>query len=774
MGMTYGGQVMRSTDSGLTWPGAANGANLMYANTAGAAYGGAAGQIYVATPDGPMYSSDNGSTFALRVAGIQASDVADVISADDGTIYALQHKGQRGLWRRTTGSWTALDNAELLTHVPAWLDFYGFATSASDSSVIYVSDRSSGPIRSNNGGMDWTGPPPSFQTQSFGVTVDPNNPLIAYAVPAAGGLRRTVDGGLSYTNCGLIPAQFNVFRIDRAASNILYAAGGSPPNNRVYKSTDSCASWNPVGSHFALPTTDLAIDPANHNRVYVAGFAGVLRSSNGGTDWMLVDLGLGAGVNSFTYRVLIDPVLPTTLWVLNGGPTPGFGRSVDDGATWQWAASPLGTQGEFTAGVLDPQMPDTVVVGVTPWGLAEYQVAPDLQVSVEPAADASPGDTTSPWTIHVNNLGPWDSSAAVVVVDLPAGVTVSSPPAGCSVVTSTLSCELTRLRVNQVRDLTVNFTLPSASGVAQAQVRVEGHETDPVSSNDTASANLDVRPLADLAVEAPVGVLTVDRSQDASLQVTARNNGATTAANARVVFTLHPTLTPVSGSTPVGSCVTQSNQVVCSLGSVAAGASHALTLRFRGNVSGDASVSTQFTSDALDANSDQQGYTSVWVRKYFDLSTQLEVSPGAKQAGTAFQITATLRSDGDDLVTPMVSITLTGATATTAITNGGSCAIAGSVITCQTGAIGFGGTTTVQIAASAAAAGTVTIQAGATVDDGTDSNTANNTAALSTTVSAAPAAGGSPGKKKGGGGSFDWLALGLLGLLARRRVTGAA
>ena len=742
------GRVVRSYDGGATWPSTPANPNLKMDRVEGASYAGAAGQLYIATPDGPMYSSDNGSTFTLRVNGIHATNIRDVISADDGTIYAMQHSGRAGLYRRSGSSWVPLDNAELLSKILNPLDFMDIATSPENSSLLYVAFMADGLFRSNNGGADWVGPPPSASGQIFDVAVDPTNPLIAYAAKAAGGLLRTIDGGLTFTNCGL-PSSLSIRNVvvDRASPNILYGIVGYNPDVRIYKSANSCASWIPTSAPSQYYYNHIDIDPADHQKIWAAHYGGVERSRDGGATWETVQFNFDHDDYVLGFRVLFDPVMPSTVWVLNAN-FSGFARSVDDGATWQKVEYPwTGNAAYLQSGVLDPLRPDTLVAGASYYGLVEYQVAPDLQVTLDAPTASIPAGTGAVATVNLRNNGPLDASAADITVTLPAFLSVPAPPAGCTSNAGTLTCRVAPVRLNQTTAIPIALVATGAPGTGNVAVSVAGHEADPVSSNNSASAVQSTRA-ADLVVTGPAGP-TIGRTTSTNLDFTLANQGPDIAENARVTFSMPAGLQATAATSPAGTCTVTASLVTCALGTLNANASTTAQLRVQGMTAGTHEVSTQLVSAAVDSDQDQSVRTSVVVQALADLSVELAVTSGTLTTGTPFTYIATIRNAGPDAAAPRADITIAGATITTATAaSSGLCVVSAGSVQCQLGDVANAGSTTVTLTVNAATAGPASADASVTFT-GTDPTAPNNRATLAATVTApAPPPGSSSRRRR--------------------------
>jgi uncharacterized repeat protein (TIGR01451 family) len=771
LGLDSVGLVKRSFDGGLNWLPQGNGANLRVYDLLGASFtGAAAGEVYAATSNGPMYSADNGATFASRFNGIHASDAREVIASNDGTVYAMFYAGPAGIHRRRDGAWTSADNAELITRMNAPLNVMDIATGDANSDLLYLADQGSGVWRSENGGADWSGPLPSLVgNQIFGIDVDPTDPQVVYAIRASGGILRSADGGQSFSNCGLpmTTAVRHVY-VARSSPNVLYTFGAYSSNgSRTWKSIDSCATWSELPPSSSSYLYDIAIDPVNANRVFRTHIAGAERSMDGGATWTPVAFDLGSGYLGFGVRMLIDPVERSTLWVVNADQA-GFARSVDDGATWQNAVHTLnGNANYLQAAVLDPASPGSLVAVSRSLGIVEYQVSLDLDADLtlptDPVSTGAPAQATA----TVRNQGAMDASSARVTLNLPAFVTLAATPAGCALVSRTLTCRVAPIRAGQAVDIPLTFTMSATPSAGNITMAVAGHEADPDSANNSAAGALQTVSRADLVVSAPATV-NIGHTTSADLAFVVSNQGPDVATNVRLTFDLPVGLDATSATLTGGSCSVAARLATCTLDTLAANATATSRLGVTGAALGTFTVDALAQSDGIDGDTDQSSQATVAVLPYADVSVELSSSTTSRDVGVAFQYIATIRNAGPDLARPVVEFIATGATITAATAAAGSCAPDAGAMRCELNDLSSGGSSTVSLTMSTTAAGTASVQADVS-GTALEAVPTNNRATLNTTIvtPTPPPSGGSSGG--GGGGRFDWLALGLLaGAFARR------
>ena len=122
----------------------------------------------------------------------------------------------------------------------------------------------------------------------------------------------------------------------------------------------------------------------------------------------------------------------------------------------------------------------------------------DLAITKTDSADpVNPGDPLT-YTLGFTNDGPSNATGVSVVDALPAGVTfVSSVPGAptCTLAAAILTCAMGNLAAGSPGTVTVNVTVDAgASGMLVNTATVSGNETDPVTTNNTASAVTAIGP----------------------------------------------------------------------------------------------------------------------------------------------------------------------------------------------------------------------------------------------------------------------------------------
>ena len=180
------------------------------------------------------------------------------------------------------------------------------------------------------------------------ITIHPAGSNTLFIGAPAGGLWKTVNGGVSWTtNTDLLQITgCSDLVIDPTSPNIMYLATGDGDNGDnasfgVLKSIDGGNTWNPTGLNWAISLgykiRKLLIHPTNSQIVIAATSQGIWRTANGGTSWTQVHL-TGA------YDLEFKPSHPNTVYVTTG---TTFSISTDAGSTWSLVNSGLPASGVF-------------------------------------------------------------------------------------------------------------------------------------------------------------------------------------------------------------------------------------------------------------------------------------------------------------------------------------------------------------------------------------------------------------------------------------------
>lgn len=315
------------------------------------------------------------------LAGMQARNVGPAgmsgrisaiaaVASDPKTIVIGAASG--GVWRSDNGglSWIPLFDDQAVHSIGAvainqrypdviWVGTGEGATRNSTS----IGD---GMYRSTDGGHSWTRVGLEGTERINRIALHPTDPDVAY-VSALGplwndggqrGVYKTTDGGESWVRVlagpnertGATDVKMDPHNPDKLFASLWqfrrwpyrFESGG--PGSGLYYSIDGGDSWTQLTVEDGLPEGDLgrsvfAIAPSDPQRVYAlieAGDSALIRSDNGGRDWITVNDEVNITIRPFYYTLLdVDPRDPDTVYNVESR----VRRSIDGGRNFEYISA---------------------------------------------------------------------------------------------------------------------------------------------------------------------------------------------------------------------------------------------------------------------------------------------------------------------------------------------------------------------------------------------------------------------------------------------------
>jgi photosystem II stability/assembly factor-like uncharacterized protein len=344
-----GGELVRSTDGGITWfthyIGGFEYGGLSFPTTdIGFVVGGGFAGFIVKTTNGGLswtlqdpptfdnlYDVDcydtqlglasgagnkilrttNGGTVWTSITVPSPSGFFDVSFVDATTAYAV---GSGGIIKSTNAgqSWVAQTSGSS-TQLTAFC--------AIDPSTVVAVGNDGIILKTTNGGTVWTAQVSGTITGLTGVSF--SSPDLGVVVGGSGTILRTTNGGASWVQVSYSASMNQLYGVAFATDLIGVAVG---VNGTVLRTTNRGAEWNmllPVASH-----TLYGIDFGIESYGVAVGDAGtIIRTSDAGATWQEVISG--------TSNILTDIVFVDSLLAVAVGHEQTILRSVDAALTWQ-------------------------------------------------------------------------------------------------------------------------------------------------------------------------------------------------------------------------------------------------------------------------------------------------------------------------------------------------------------------------------------------------------------------------------------------------------
>ncbi len=168
-----------------------------------------------------------------------------------------------------------------------------------------------------------------------------------------------VPGWSAWESIGPYGGYIRPVMVSHTNDSIVYAASYTSPSS-IAKSTNGGASWTTMGSISGYPYCG-AIDPTNHDKLYLGSSSYFYRTTNGGTNWLST-----YASNTVPYRMAVHNTNPAIVYA-GGYAYDGvryrlsFFKSTDSGASW--STTFLSDSSGYGYGIaVDGTNPNTVYV----------------------------------------------------------------------------------------------------------------------------------------------------------------------------------------------------------------------------------------------------------------------------------------------------------------------------------------------------------------------------------------------------------------------------
>jgi photosystem II stability/assembly factor-like uncharacterized protein len=367
--------VFRSTDGGVTWtrPLATNLRNIL------SNQGTWSGRIFVhpTNPDevwvdgvGLARSTNGGATFA-SVGGLHVDHHSQWFFPANPAVILKGNDG--GVYRSTNGgtTWTHFENLPIS-------QFYTVEAHPKEPFKVYGGMQDNGVKRTTTGGLDnWSN---VTGGDGFEVHVDPNSVAVIYSESQFGALRRSINGGASFSSAtsGLsgrlnwkTPLAFDPSSTGTGLTTTMYLG-----SNVLFRSTNSAASWTAisgdltdgnggVGGVVFGSITAIAVAPSNRNTIYIGTDDGnVWLTRDTGHSYLRIDLTLP---ELWVTRIAVDPQDDAIAYVTFSGfrvdqPLAHVFRTTNHGGRWSDISSDL-PDAPVNELAIDPRRSSTLYVG---------------------------------------------------------------------------------------------------------------------------------------------------------------------------------------------------------------------------------------------------------------------------------------------------------------------------------------------------------------------------------------------------------------------------
>lgn len=302
-------------------------------------------------PGPVLKSTDSGATWFAINAGLACQFVfaltPDPISP--GVVYAGT---DRGVFKTTDGGGHWFQSAGLIT----LFVIDTLVVDPANPSTVYAGGGAyggGGVLKSEDAGLTWRVINSGLtRAQIDSIKIDPENHSTIYAIDEVN-LFKSTDGGSKWVSCLSYPFSgghvfSEGFVLDPLNASTLYVTG----NAHIYKTTDAGSQWIDITDRVSVSglgdSVGIKINPIN-SEVYIEGFNGLARSSNGGDSWEL----LRDEKSKLMAWFVAYSAMPSVLYSTD---VRSLFKSTDHGNTWVATSLPQFSNLLFALDPVDPSV----------------------------------------------------------------------------------------------------------------------------------------------------------------------------------------------------------------------------------------------------------------------------------------------------------------------------------------------------------------------------------------------------------------------------------
>jgi uncharacterized repeat protein (TIGR01451 family) len=278
----------------------------------------------------------------------------------------------------------------------------------------------------------------------------------------------------------------------------------------------------------------------------------------------------------------------------------------------------------------------------------------------------------------------------------------------------------------------------TSSGNLVNNVIVTSDESDPNSTNNSASATTTVNPVANIAITKTASPESVLLGNNVTYTLVVTNAGPSIAANVAVTDNLPSNVSLVSTNVSQGSACSGSTSVTCNLGSLGVGDTATVSIIVRADELGTFTNQANATSSVTDLeSSNNTASATTTVIPAADLAITKFATPNPALVGMPLTYTVSVTNLGPSISTN-VDLTDTLPSNVSIISTSTTQGICSGLatLTCNIGTLHVGASSTLTVVVMPTASGTLANIASATGSE-SDSDTSNNSTSTITTVNRA-------------------------------------